>query len=130
MTGLDTNVVIRYLTHDNPAQSSAADTLMRSLSPEAPGFLSLVVMVETIWVLENSYDFKRDQIKEVLETLLRSKELIVERAEIVWQALRAFSDSRADFADCLIERCAYAAGCSYTATFDRAAVTAGMRLIT
>jgi predicted nucleic-acid-binding protein len=77
MTGLDKNVVIRYLTHDNPAQSSAADRLMRSFSPEAPGFLSLVVMVETIWVLESSYNFKRHQIKEVLETLLRSKEWLL-----------------------------------------------------
>jgi predicted nucleic-acid-binding protein len=67
---------------------------------------------------------------QVLDTLLRSKELVIERAEIVAQALRKCSSGRADFADCLIERCGYAAECRYTATFDQnAASSAGMRLI-
>ena len=61
---------------------------------------------------------------------MRSKELVLERAEIVWQALRKFSPSRADFGDCLIERCGHAAKCKHTVTFDRNAATgAGMRLL-
>ena len=57
-----------------------------------------------------------------------TRELVVERADVIWQALRRFSDSKADFADCLIERCANAAECEYTVTFDqKAAKTAGMR---
>jgi predicted nucleic-acid-binding protein len=56
--------------------------------------------------------------------------LLVERAEVIWQAVRAFRDSQGDFADCLIERCAAAAGCERTLTFDRgAAKQAGMCLI-
>jgi predicted nucleic-acid-binding protein len=56
--------------------------------------------------------------------------LVVERAEIVLQALRKFSASQADFADCLIERCGHAAECQYTVTFDRnAAKGAGMKLL-
>jgi hypothetical protein len=50
--------------------------------------------------LEASCRFKKKEIEQVLETLLRSKELVVERAEIVSQALRKFSVSRADFTDC------------------------------
>ena len=129
MIGLDTNVLLRYLTKDDPAQSASATQLIRSFSSENPGFLSLIVIIETIWVLENSYDFGKTQIEEVLEVLLRSRELSVERADLVWQAFRIFSSSRTDFADCLIERCSHAAGCSYTATFDRAASRAGMRLL-
>jgi predicted nucleic-acid-binding protein len=61
---------------------------------------------------------------------LRSKELVLERAEIVLQALRKFSASRADFADCLLERWGHAAECELTVTFDRNAATgAGMRLL-
>jgi predicted nucleic-acid-binding protein len=128
--GLDTNVVVRYLTHDDPAQTAAAVKLVDSLSSEEPGFLPLVVMAELVWVLEVSYRLKKHEIEKVLETLLRSKELVVERAEIVWQALRKFSGSRADFSDCLIERCGHAAECLYTVTFDQKAATgAGMRLI-
>jgi predicted nucleic-acid-binding protein len=129
MTGLDTNVVIRYLTHDDPMQAAAAARFIDSLTPDSPGFLSLIVVVELVWVLEASYRFKKSQIVQVLETLLRSKELVIERAEIVWQALRRFAASRADFPDCLIERCAHAAECQRTVTFDRNAARAGMRLL-
>jgi predicted nucleic-acid-binding protein len=130
MIGLDTNVVVRYLTQDDPVQTTAAARMINSLSADAPGFLSLVVIVELVWVLEVSYRFQKNEIEQVLETLLQSKELVIERAEIVWQALRKFSASRADFSDCLIERCGNAAECQHTFTFDRnAAAEAGMRLL-
>ena len=129
MIGLDTNIVVRYLTHDDPAQAVAAVKVMDSLSPDSPGFLSLIVIVELVWVLEVSYRFKKNEIEKVLETLLRSKELVIERAEIVWQGLRNFRASRADFADCLIERCGHAAECKHTVTFDQNAAAGGMKLL-
>jgi predicted nucleic-acid-binding protein len=130
MIGLDTNLIVRYITQDDPVQSAAATKLMDSLSADAPGFVAMVVVVELVWVLQSCYRGKRDEIVRVLETLLRSKELIVERAELVWQALRRFSAGHADFADCLIERCGHAAECQYTVTFDRnAASAAGMKLL-
>ena len=130
MIGLDTNVVVRYLTNDDPAQTTAAVKVIDSLSADAPGFLSLIVIVELVWVLEISYRFKKSEIEQILETLLRSKELVIERAEVVFQALRKFSAGRADFADCLIERCGHAVECQYTVTFDRnAASAAGMKLL-
>ena len=79
-------------------------------------------MVELVWVLSASFGLQRGQISDALEALLRSKELRVERAETVWKALRMYRGSAADFADCLIERSAAAAGCERTMTFDRAAV--------
>ncbi len=130
MTGLDTNIVVRYLTHDDAAQTAAAVKVMDALSSESPGFLSLIVVVELVWVLEVAYRFKKNEIEQVLETLLRSKELVIEQAEIVSQALRKFSAGRADVADCLIERSGHAAECQYTVTFDRnAARAAGMKLL-
>jgi len=130
MIGLDTNVVVRYLTHDHPAQTTAAVKVMDSLSTDSPGFLSLIVIAELVWVLEAAYRFKKNEVAQVLEILLRSQELVIERAEIVAQALRKFSASRADFADCLIERSAHAAECQYTVTFDRNAESAaGMRML-
>src|ERR1700685_4362476 len=128
--GLDTNVIVRYLTHDDPSQTAAAARLMDSLSSDSPGFLSLIVIVELVWVLEVSYRLKKNEIEQVLETLLRSKELVIERAEIVAQALRKFSAGHADFADCLIERSGRAAECQFTVTFDhKAASGTGMRLV-
>ncbi len=129
MIGLDTNVVVRYMTQDHPAQSAAAVKVMDSLSSDLPGFLSMVVIAEVVWVLQFSYQLKRDEVEHVVERLLRSKELVIERAEIVSQALRKFRASRANFADCLIERCAHAAECQYVLTFDRDAAAMGMRLL-
>jgi len=130
MTGLDTNILVRYLTEDDPVQTIAAGRVMDSFSSDSPGFISLIVLAELVWVLESFYRFTRKEIERVLETLLRSEELVLERAEIVSQALRMFRGSRADFADCLIERCGHAADCEHTVTFDqKAAAGAGMRLL-
>jgi predicted nucleic-acid-binding protein len=129
MTGLDTNVLVRYLTEDDPVQTTAAGRVMDSFSAESPGYVSVIVLAELVWVLESLYRFTKKEIEQVLETLLRSEELVLERAEIVSQALRMFRGSRADFADCLIERSGHAAECRYTVTFDKKAAAGGMRLI-
>jgi predicted nucleic-acid-binding protein len=130
MIGLDTNVLVRYLTHDEPKQAAAAMKVMNSLSFESPGFLSLIVIAELVWVLAISYRYQKKEIEEVIENLLRSKELVIESADIVSQASRAFRTGRADFADFLIERCANAAECQFTVTFDqKAAQVTGMQLL-
>jgi predicted nucleic-acid-binding protein len=130
MIGLDTNVLARYIAEDDASQSAAAASVIESLSAESPGFVPLVVIAELVWVLQFSYRLNKHAIAEVVEKLLRSAELMIENAEIVAQALREFRRSRADFADCLIERCAHAAGCQPTVTFDKRAATLGnMRLI-
>ncbi|MGA8270034.1 MAG: type II toxin-antitoxin system VapC family toxin [Candidatus Sulfotelmatobacter sp.] len=130
MIGLDTNVIVRYLTRDDPGQAAAAVRVLDSLTHDEPGFLSLVVILELVWVLESFYQAKKNELEDVLEVLLSNDHLIVERSEVVWQALRTFSKSRADFSDCMIERCAHAANCQYTVTFDRKAATVvGMRFL-
>jgi predicted nucleic-acid-binding protein len=102
--------------------------MMDSLSIDSPGFLSLIVMAELAWVLAFSYRYQKKEIEQVLENLLRTKELVIERADLISQALRTYRGGRADFADCLIERCGRAAGCEHTLTFDSKAVAgAGMR---
>ena len=73
MIGLDTNIIVRYLTHDDPAQTAAAVKLIDSLSPESPGFLSLVVVAELAWVLEVSYRFRKKEIEEALRILLQAR---------------------------------------------------------
>jgi predicted nucleic-acid-binding protein len=131
MIGLDTNVLVRYVTQDDPIQSAKASDLIESLTTLSPGFVSLVSVVELVWVLQSCYQSAKSDVVVVLETLLRTRELTIEHAEILWQALRRFTASKADFADCLIERCAHAAGCEYTATFDLNAVkAAGMKRLT
>ncbi len=130
MIGLDANVLVRYIMQDDARQAAKATTLIEGLSAEAPGFVPLVAVVELVWVLSSSYELNRSQLAQVLEVLLRSRQLPVDQAEPVVRALRACRAGTADFADCRIECTASAAGCSKTMTFDTAAAkTAGMTLI-
>lgn len=130
MIGLDTNVLVRYIMQDDAKQAAKATQLVESLSVEMPGYITLVSVVELVWVLSSSYELTRAQVAQALEAILRSKQLVVDQAEHVVRALRAYSGGNADFADCLIERTAAAAGCTGTMTFDAAAAkTAGMTLI-
>ena len=130
MIGLDTNVLVRYVAQDDPKQSPKATRLVESLTADSPGYVSVVSVVELVWVLSGCYASTKEEISEILEKLLRTKEIVVDRADIVWKALRRYREGKSDFADCLIERSAESAGCGYTATFDRAAALhAGMKLI-
>jgi predicted nucleic-acid-binding protein len=130
MIGIDTNVVVRYLTKDDPIQTTLAVKTIRSLTADEPGFISLVTIAELTWVLETCYRFDKVELVEVLDTLAASQEVKLERAEVVSQALRMFAAGTADFSDYLIERSGHAAGCMYTFTFDQeAASSAGMRLL-
>jgi predicted nucleic-acid-binding protein len=128
--GFDTNVLVRYIMQDDARQSLLATRLVESMSAESPGYVPLVSVVELVWVLESAYQLSVDQIIDALERLLRAKEIVVERAETVWKALRICQGGTTDFADCLIERSAAAAGCERTMTFDRgAAKGCGMTLV-
>lgn len=130
MIGLDTNVLVRYIMQDDPAQSRKATRLIEGLSKDEPGFVPVVVIVELVWVLSASYRLDRGQLAETLRLLLQSRELVIDRADIVLQSLRLFTSGTADFADCLIDRISGSEGCSTTMTFDRlASKSTGMTLI-
>jgi predicted nucleic-acid-binding protein len=88
-----------------------------------------VVLVEVVWVAESCYQASREDVARMVRQILGSRQLIVQDAEIVWQALRLFEQGKADFADCLIERSACAAGCGRTVTFDKNAAKSGMSLV-
>ena len=130
MIGLDANVLARYIMQDDAKQSRLASELMDSLTADAPGFIPLVSIVELVWVLSSCYGLERAQLVAALEALLRTKEVAVENAEVVWRSVRNFRDSTGGFADCLIERSAATVGCDRTMTFDKgAAKNCGMTLI-
>lgn len=130
MIGLDTNVLVRYIMQDDAKQAAKATALVESLSADAPGFITLVSVVELVWVLSSCYALSRAQVAQALEIMLRSRQLIVDQAEHVVRALRAFRAGNADFTDCLIERMAASAGCAQTMTLDAgAAKTVGMTLM-
>ena len=131
MIGLDTNVVVRYLTQDDPKQSPIATRLMeKTLSSDEPGFISLVVLAEVVWVLVLLYSVYRADVAEVVDGLLTTEQLRIESAQLAWRAKRRYERSKAEFSDALIAECAVAAGCKRSVTFDRtAAATSGFELL-
>jgi predicted nucleic-acid-binding protein len=130
MIALDTNVIVRYVAQDDAVQSPIATRFIESLSPERPGFISIVALIETIWVLRSFYDASRQHIQKVVEALLRTRGLRIERSDLVWTALKGYSQGTADFADYLIERFGDDSGCEYTSTLDKDAVaSSGMKLL-
>lgn len=130
MIGLDTNVLVRYMAQDEPIQTALATQLLESLTADDPGFVLHVVLAETVWVLESCYAADPARIQQVVDTLLRSSGIVVERADTVWRALRQFKQSGGDFADTLIAASARDTGCRAIYTFDKgAAKRSGMTLL-
>ena len=130
MTGFDTNILVRFFTKDDLDQSGRAAKLMRTLTPESPGYVSLITLIEFVWVLRSRYRLSKAELIQHLEQLLNSTDLVLESQTAVTQALGRFSSAKADFADCLIERSCHAAGCRETVTFDvDTSRFAGMKLL-
>ena len=122
MIGLDTNVLVRLLIADNPAQTEAARRFVHARCTEAsPGFIGNVALVELIWVLEAAYGYRRKQVAETLDALLTGPDREFESPDEVRAALDDYRSGEADFADCLIGRINRAHGCEATATFDKKA---------
>jgi predicted nucleic-acid-binding protein len=130
MIGLDTNVLVRYIVQDDPKQSRLATRRIESLTDEAPGYVGIVAVIELNWVLVACYGAGRQQISQVLRTLLQTRCIVVAKAEAVWRAVRLFEKTNADFTDALLKTLAEHDGCSEVVTFDRnAARQLEMRLL-
>lgn len=118
MIGLDTNIVVRILAGDNPQQVESIRTLLDGRSANDPGYISAVVLAETIWVLESRLGYARPQVLAGIEQLLGSSELRIEHGEQLADLLASRTSDRLDVADHLVAWAAAAAGCSTTMTFD------------
>jgi predicted nucleic-acid-binding protein len=122
MTGLDTNILVRYFTQDDPIQSPLANQVIeKRLNAANPGFISVVAMVETVWVLDRAYGFTPAQVASAIERTLQADTLVVENEQEIFAAMTALRDGRGEFADALIVGLGGKAGCSCTLTFDRKA---------
>jgi predicted nucleic-acid-binding protein len=134
MIGIDTNVLVRYLTQDDAAQAARATRFMEAeLGPAQQGFISVVVLVELCWVLQSLYRVTTLELLDLIDDLLRSRHLQLEHRAAVQAAvhtLRQNPKASAGLADVLITQIGQALGCSHTVSFDKGAVRwAGMTLL-
>ncbi len=131
MWALDTNVLVRYVTQDDKKQSAAASRFIEEeLSASRPGFVSLVTLLETVWVLESRYGVERPNLCDLLDDLVSTASLEVQEAPAVRQAVALYRKGRVDLHDALISSLA-AARSAQVVTFDaKAAQRLEMRLLT
>jgi predicted nucleic-acid-binding protein len=119
MLGVDTNVLVRYLTRDDQPQYEKARRLIdRGMNKGGPLLVSLLVLLETEWVLRSRYELVKSEIVAAFSALLDTADLAFEDEPSIERALYSWKDSAADFADCLIEARNRRLGCRATATFD------------
>ena len=119
MIGLDTNILIRFLTQDDPEQSrKAAHEIEKGLSAGQMFFIADIVLCELVWVLETAYQYDRQEIVPVLENILRTRQFQFENKDLLWISLADYRNKKEDFADHLIGRAGHKAGCRETLTFD------------
>jgi predicted nucleic-acid-binding protein len=131
LIGLDTNILVRYLTQDDEHQVGLVNNLIENeLSVENPGYISLIVFIEIGWVLTKCYAVTKAQLTNIYKDLLTTQPFIIERAELANLALRAFNKGNGDFSDALIYQISKANGCSTVLTFDKKARSIGMQLLT
>ena len=120
MTGLDTNVLVRYLTDDDPIQSrKAAAWIATAVTRGERCFISAIVLCELVWVLRGAYDVDKTDLLVTLDRLLATTQFVIGDKDVVRRAVEAFRRGRADFADYVIGALHRESGCPRTVTFDR-----------
>ena len=123
MIGLDTNILVRYLTQDDTVQSAAATQIIEQrLTIANPGFVSVVTMAELVWVLDRAHRLTGKEISAAVERMLQVDVLVLENEQEVFAAMIVLKQGQGSFADALIAELGAKAGCSYTLTFDKRAV--------
>jgi predicted nucleic-acid-binding protein len=115
MLAVDTNVLVRIFTGDDPRQAAIAD---RFIEPGA--WVSILAMAETIWVLRNYFDRTPAELSNIIERLLGHRYLVLQDSDAVAAALELFRAQPAvGFSDCLMLALARKAGHLPLGTFDR-----------
>lgn len=129
--GLDTNVVIRLLTEDDPAQRRAALKFGAGLGKDYTAFLPLVVILELDWALRTKLGFAKADVIKAVGKLLNTRGLIIENHSLVVKVLDVVERNNADFADAMIACRSIDEGCESVKTFDLKAVrkVPGMELL-
>ncbi len=120
MIGLDTNVLVRYLTQDDLPQAKRANALVaEAVADRTRLFISCVAMCELVWVLRGAYALDKPTIVLALERILATAQFEIDQKDVVREALEDYRGGGGDFADYVIGRRGREAGCERTATFDR-----------
>lgn len=120
MIALDTNVLVRLVLCDDPAQAGRARELFEAhAGADGSLFVTDVVLAEFAWVLKSRYALPREAIARALSALLGNATLAWQSRDAATAALRAFERGGVDYPDCLLVALADAHDCEAVASFDQ-----------
>jgi predicted nucleic-acid-binding protein len=120
MTGLDTNVLVRYLTQDDLAQARKANSLIDGAVGKGERLhLDVVVLCELVCVLRGAYRFGKQTVTDAVGKILDAAQFSIEDRDLLREALDAYRGGQGDFADYVLGLRNRMAGCGATVTFDR-----------
>ena len=120
MRGLDTNVLVRYLTQDDPEQARKANAVIEETVGDGKRcFIASIVLCELVWVLQAAYGYDKEDVSGALEKMMSTIEFSIEDKDLALRALDDYLKGSADFADYLIGWKNRKSGCEMTVTFDR-----------
>ncbi len=96
----DTNLFLRYLTNDVPAQADQVDKLLRRAgSGELVLVTSAMVIAEIVWTMESFYELPREEIQASVFAILNTPGLEVESKDLILQAIVWYTENKVDFID-------------------------------
>lgn len=122
MKGIDTNVLVRFLTRDDEVQASLVyRALKEAETTKDVLFVPVLVLLETMWVLESVYEISRTAILDSIDDLLLMPVLEFEAVQAVHGLVAAARGSTFDLSDLLIAHSAKLSGCEAVITFDKKA---------
>jgi predicted nucleic-acid-binding protein len=120
MIGLDTNILVRYLTQDDPEQTKKVNLEIAALTAQGISFyITSIVMCELVWVLESAYEYSREEIATALDKILQTQQFRFENKTLMLSALTDYRAGKGDFSDYLAGQTGKQAGCTETLTFDQ-----------
>ncbi len=122
MIAVDTNVIVRFLVCDDERQAAAARKRLKEAEARRERLkIPLLVVLETIWVLESAYDKTRAEILAALAEMRQMPVFDFEADNVIDGLLTDGPKSKADLADIMIAHAAQASGCEACITFDKTA---------
>ncbi|MCC8368509.1 MAG: type II toxin-antitoxin system VapC family toxin [Rickettsia endosymbiont of Oxypoda opaca] len=124
MIGIDTNVLVRYLTQDDEKQATIVNKVISQYENQTQSiFINNIVICELIWVLERGYKYSKKEITDAVRAILSTTEFVFEQPETLWLSLSDYEKYNADFSDILLGKINKMYGCISTITFDNKAIT-------
>jgi predicted nucleic-acid-binding protein len=116
----DTNLLLRYLTNDLPAQADAVEQLLRRASAgEIVLVINSLVIAEIVWTLESYYGLARDRVKDKVLAILNTPGLEVAEGDLLLRAVYWYAHKNIDFVYAFNAAWLLDQGLSVACTFDR-----------